>query len=106
MLKARGDVDLIDCSSGGNDPSQKILLKPGYQVPISEAVRKDAEMATGAVGLIREPRQAEEILANGQADLVVMGRMLMANPHWPLTAAQELGFAHKWPDQYLRSDMA
>lgn len=105
LLKARGDVDLIDCSSGGNDPKQKIALEPGYQVPISEAVRRDAGMATGAVGLIRDPRQAEEILAKEQADLIIMGRMLMADPHWPLIAARELGFEHKWPNQYLRADM-
>ncbi len=105
LLKARGDVDLIDCSSGGNDPDQQIPLGPGYQVPIAEAVRRETGMATGAVGLIREPEQAERILQQEQADLIVMGRMLMADPHWPLMAARELGFEHKWPDQYLRANM-
>ncbi|MBI4082874.1 MAG: NADH:flavin oxidoreductase/NADH oxidase [Candidatus Lambdaproteobacteria bacterium] len=105
LLKARGDVDLIDCSSGGNDPRQKIPATPGFQVPFAEAIRRETGMATGAVGLIRTPEQAEAILARGQADLIVMGRMLMSNPHWPLQAAKALGFDHPWPIQYLRSNM-
>ena len=105
LLKRRGDVDLIDCSSGGNDPRQQIALGPGYQVPFAEAIRRETGMAVGAVGLIREPAQAEEILARGQADLIVLGRMLMADPHWPLRAAKELGFDHPWPKQYLRARM-
>jgi 2,4-dienoyl-CoA reductase-like NADH-dependent reductase (Old Yellow Enzyme family) len=105
LLKAEGGVDLIDCSSGGNDPAQQMPVQPGYQVPFSEAIRRAAGIATGAVGLIRAPEQAEAILAQGQADLVVMGRMLMADPHWPLRAAKALGFAYPWPNQYLRANL-
>jgi 2,4-dienoyl-CoA reductase-like NADH-dependent reductase (Old Yellow Enzyme family) len=101
LLKRRGDVDLIDCSSGGNDPRQQIALGPGYQVPFAEAIRRETGMATAAVGLIREPAQAEEILVREQADLIVLGRMLMADPHWPLRAAKQLGFDHPWPTQFL-----
>jgi 2,4-dienoyl-CoA reductase-like NADH-dependent reductase (Old Yellow Enzyme family) len=106
LLKAGGKVDLIDCSSGGNDPRQKMAVGPGYQVPFSETIRRAAGIATGAVGLIRAPEQAEAILAAGQADLIVMGRMLMADPHWPLKAAQALGFSYPWPKQYLRANIA
>ena len=76
-----------------------------YQVPFAEAIRKESGMATGAVGLIRAPEMAEEILAHGRADLIIMGRMLMADPHWPLMAAKKLGFDHPWPNQYLRANM-
>jgi 2,4-dienoyl-CoA reductase-like NADH-dependent reductase (Old Yellow Enzyme family) len=105
LLRADGGVDLIDCSSGGNDPRQQMSVQPGYQVPFAEAIRREAGMATGAVGLIRDPEQAEAILAQGQADLIVMGRMLMADPHWPLRAAKALGFAYPWPNQYLRANL-
>ncbi len=105
LLHATGLVDLIDCSSGGNDPAQQMPVHPGYQVPFAEAIRREAGIATGAVGLIREPEQAEAILAQGQADLVVMGRMLMAEPHWPLRAAKALDFAHPWPNPYLRANI-
>lgn len=105
LLKARGDVDLMDVSSGGNDPGQQISLVPGYQVPFSEAIRRETGLPTGAVGLIRAAEHAEEILAHGRADLIVMGRMLMAEPHWPLRAAKKLGFDHPWPNQYLRANM-
>ena len=71
MLKARGDVDLIDCTSGGNDPAQRIPIHPGYQVPFAETVRREAGIPTAAVGLISSPEMAEEIIANGRADLVV-----------------------------------
>jgi 2,4-dienoyl-CoA reductase-like NADH-dependent reductase (Old Yellow Enzyme family) len=104
-LRERGDVDLVDCSSGGNDPRQQVPVGPGYQVPFAEAIRREAGIATGAVGLIREPRQAEDILAQGRADVIVMGRMLMAEPHWPLRAAKALGFEHPWPNPYLRAKM-
>ena len=87
MLKARGDVDLIDCSSGGNDPRQRIRIYPGYQVPLAERMRREADMPTAAVGLIYSAEAAEEIIANGRADLVVLGRMLLNDPHWPLHAA-------------------
>jgi 2,4-dienoyl-CoA reductase-like NADH-dependent reductase (Old Yellow Enzyme family) len=104
-LKARGDVDLVDASSGGNDPRQRVPAAPGYQVPFAAAIRREAGIATGAVGLIREPEQAERILADGQADLIVMGRRLMDDPQWPLRAAKALGAEHPWPLQYQRANM-
>ena len=102
-IAARGDVDLIDCSSGGVDPRQKIAFYPGYQVPFADAIRNKAGIATGAVGMIQSPHQAEEVLANGRADLVFLGRTLLADPHWPLKAARTLGADVKWPDQYARA---
>jgi 2,4-dienoyl-CoA reductase-like NADH-dependent reductase (Old Yellow Enzyme family) len=104
MLKARGDVALIDCSSGGSSPEQRVPVHPGYQVPFAEAVRRDTGMASGAVGLISTPEMAEEILANGRADLVVLGRILLSDPHWPLHAATRLKAGNvAWPVQYERA---
>ena len=106
MLKARGDVDLIDCTSGGNDARQRIAIHPGYQVPLSERVRREVGIATGAVGLISSPETAEEIVANGRADLVILGRVLLFNPHWPLHAANALKAKNmSWPMQYERSNI-
>jgi len=104
-LKNRGDVDLLDCSSGGNSPAQKVPVHPGYQVPFADAVRKASGLATGAVGMIRSPQQAEEILANGRADLVLLARQLLDDPHWPLHAARALGAEIPWPNQYLRGNI-
>ncbi|HWM83721.1 MAG TPA: NADH:flavin oxidoreductase/NADH oxidase [Pseudolabrys sp.] len=104
-LRARGDVDLIDCSSGGNDPRQTIAIHPGYQVPLSEMIRRESGMPTGAVGLINGADMAEQIVANGQADLVVLGRSLMAEPYWPLKAARALRADIQWPTQYERSNI-
>lgn len=105
-LKARGDVDFVDCSSGGNDPRQRIPVHPGYQIGFAERIRREAGIATAAVGLIHTPDMAEEILANGRADLVVLGRTLLADPVWPLRAAKALrAEAVKWPVQYERSDI-
>lgn len=104
-LKARGDVDLIDCSSGGNDPRQSIQIHPGYQVPCAELIRREAGMPTAAVGLIHSADMAEQILANGQADLVVLGRTLMSEPYWPLNAARTLRADIRWPIQYERSNI-
>ena len=101
-LAAEG-VDLIDCSSGGAVSHQKIQLGPGYQVPFSERIRREAGMATGAVGLITEPAQAEAIVASGQADLVSLARAELRHPYWPLQAAHALGLDWRWPDQYLRA---
>ncbi|WP_160122947.1 NADH:flavin oxidoreductase/NADH oxidase [Rhodovarius lipocyclicus] len=103
MLAATGDVDLIDASSGGADPRQKIRPSPGYQVPFAERIRREAGIATGAVGMINTPDLAEEILANGRADLIIMGRKLMADPHWPLKAAAALHVAGAWVPQYERA---
>jgi len=101
LLAAGGDVDLIDCSSGGNDPRQKIPIHPGYQVPFAAAVKQQTGMATGAVGLLQSPDLAESIVANGHADLVILGRALLADPVWPLRAAKALKAANvNWPVQY------
>lgn len=105
ILKEDGHVDLVDCSSGGNDPRQKISTHPGYQLPLSQAVRNEAGIATGAVGLLHSPDLCEQVLANGQADLVILGRALMADPYWPLQAAKQLGTTTKWPVQYERSNI-
>ncbi|HVA66700.1 MAG TPA: NADH:flavin oxidoreductase/NADH oxidase [Elusimicrobiota bacterium] len=101
-LKGLG-VDLIDCSSGGMVPHAQIPLGPGYQTPFSEAIRREAEILTGAVGLITEPRQAEGILAQGKADAVFLARELLRDPYWPLRAAKALGADAPWPKQYERA---
>ena len=80
VLKSGGKVDLIDCSSGGVDPRQKMAVHPGYQVPFSAAIRARAGIATGAVGLIYSPDMAEQVLANGQADIVIMARAMLNDP--------------------------
>ena len=106
LVKARGDVDLIDCSSGGIDPRQAIPVHPGYQVPFAERVKRDSGLATAAVGLIHSPDMAEEIVANGRADLVVLGRALLNDPYWPLRAANALKTkAVAWPVQYERANI-
>ena len=102
MLKDVG-VDLIDCSSGGNVPGARIPVAPGYQVPFAEAVRRGAGVATGAVGLITEPGQAEEIVAAGRADCVLLARAFLRDPYWALHAAQQLGAESEWPVQYVRA---
>jgi 2,4-dienoyl-CoA reductase-like NADH-dependent reductase (Old Yellow Enzyme family) len=107
LLAARGDVDLIDCSSGGISPAQRIpSLHPGYQVPFAERVREEAGIATGAVGLIRDPAQAAEIVANGRADIVLLARAILADPAWPLRAAHHLGAQVDLPVQYQRAMLA
>jgi 2,4-dienoyl-CoA reductase-like NADH-dependent reductase (Old Yellow Enzyme family) len=103
-LRAIG-VDLVDCSSGGNIHDQKIVLGPGYQVPFAAAIRRDASVPTAAVGLITEPVQAEQIVAHGQADAVVLARALLRDPYWPRHAARALGVPIPWPDQYKRCDV-
>lgn len=106
ILKARGDVDLIDCTSGGNDPRQQIPIHPGYQVPFARQIKAETGLSTGAVGLINAPDLAESIVANGDADLVLMGRGLLADPHWPLKAANALKAQNvAWPVQYERSNI-
>jgi 2,4-dienoyl-CoA reductase-like NADH-dependent reductase (Old Yellow Enzyme family) len=96
-------VDLIDSSSGGNHAAQKIPISPLYQVPFAEAIRKDAGVATGAVGLITTAQQANGIVAMGQADIVLMARQLLRDPYFALHAAKELGVDTSWPNQYLRA---
>jgi 2,4-dienoyl-CoA reductase-like NADH-dependent reductase (Old Yellow Enzyme family) len=95
-LKERG-VDLVDCSSGGLVPGARIPVAPNYQVPFADTIRKEAGVATGAVGLISEPSQAEEIIAAGKADAVFLARAELRDPYWPLRAARELGADAPWP---------
>jgi 2,4-dienoyl-CoA reductase-like NADH-dependent reductase (Old Yellow Enzyme family) len=101
-LEARG-VDLVDCSSGGSAPVAPPQIGPGYQVPFAEKVRREAGLATAAVGLITTPELADEIVRNGRADLVAMGRELLRHPYWPLDAARTLGQEIEWPRQYRRA---
>jgi 2,4-dienoyl-CoA reductase-like NADH-dependent reductase (Old Yellow Enzyme family) len=101
-LKTLG-VDLMDVSSGGVVPGVKIPVGPGYQVPFAEAIRKQAGIATGAVGMITEPEQAEAILEAGKADVVFLARELLRDPYWPRRAAQALGEKIKPPVQYERA---
>ena len=99
-LKALG-VDLIDCSSGALMPRAKIPAGPGFQVPFAAAVRQEAQIATGAVGFITQPVQAEQIIATGQADAILMAREFLRQPYWPLHAARALNVDIPWPSQYL-----
>jgi 2,4-dienoyl-CoA reductase-like NADH-dependent reductase (Old Yellow Enzyme family) len=101
-LRDRG-VDLIDCSSGGNILDAKIQLGPGYQVPFAERIRREAEILTGAVGLITEAQQAQEIIQDGRADLVLMAREFLRDPYWPVHAAPVLGAEAAVPVQYIRA---
>jgi 2,4-dienoyl-CoA reductase-like NADH-dependent reductase (Old Yellow Enzyme family) len=96
-------VDLVDCSSGGNVAAARIPLGPGYQVPFAAAIRKEAGIAAGAVGMITEAQQAEDILQRGDADLIVMARQFLRDPYWPLHAARTLSFDVQWPIQYQRA---
>ena len=96
-------VDLIDVSSGGLTPRQVMAVGPGYQTSFAERIRREAEIPTGAVGLITAAAQAEHILRTGQADLVLLAREFLREPYWALKAAGELGDAVSWPAQYLRA---
>ncbi len=98
-----GGVDLIDCSSGGNVPRATIPAGPGYQAPFAAQIRREADIMTGAVGMITSPAQAEQIVGTGQADAVIIARELLRDPYWPLRAARELGQPMSWPVQYLRA---
>ncbi len=103
-LHQRGDVDLIDCSTGGVSPAARIpSVHPGYQVPFAERVRAEAGIATGAVGMIRGAEQAAEIVANGRADLVFVARAVLADPAWTLRAAEALGVRIELVKQYSRA---
>jgi 2,4-dienoyl-CoA reductase-like NADH-dependent reductase (Old Yellow Enzyme family) len=102
LLKPLG-VDLIDVSSGGAVPGVKIPWGPGYQTGFAEAIRKEAGIATGAVGMISEPVQAETILVTEQADLVFLARELLRDPYWPRRAAKALDVKIKAPVQYERA---
>jgi 2,4-dienoyl-CoA reductase-like NADH-dependent reductase (Old Yellow Enzyme family) len=101
-LKQLG-IDLIDCSSGGSVPHAKIPVGAGYQTPFAQRIRDEAEILTGAVGMITSPAQAEHIINTGQADAILMAREFLREPYWPLRAAQELRQSVSWPVQYLRA---
>ncbi len=105
LLKDGGKVDLIDSSSGGLDPHQKIPLFPGYQVQFASELKRRTGIATGAIGMINAPDLAEQIIASGQADLIVMARALLNDPYWPLHAAKVLKAKIAWPPQYERGDV-
>jgi len=98
-LKDSG-VDLIDCSSGGIGPAGPESVGPGYQVPYAAQIRRQARVATAAVGLINTAELADEIVRSGRADLVALGRELLRHPHWPLDAARLLNAPVDWPHQY------
>ncbi len=104
LLKGEG-VDLIDCSSGGSVPHAKVPTGPNYQVPFAERIRRDAGIATAAVGLITEAAQADAIVARQQADLVYLARQFLRDPYWPYHAAKVLGRADRLPPapQYGRA---
>jgi 2,4-dienoyl-CoA reductase-like NADH-dependent reductase (Old Yellow Enzyme family) len=102
LLKSEG-IDLVDCSSGGNDPRQQIRVGAGYQVAFAESVRREAGIATGAVGMITAPEQADPIVRTSQADVVLLARELLRDPYWPLRAAEILHKPGSWPVQYERA---
>jgi len=96
-------IDMVDCSSGGTVPDAKVPAGPGFQTPFAAAVRREAGIATGAVGLITEPAQAEQIVSTGLADVIMIGREFLRDPYWPLHAARSLGVDILWPSQYERA---
>jgi 2,4-dienoyl-CoA reductase-like NADH-dependent reductase (Old Yellow Enzyme family) len=102
LLKARG-VDLMDCSSGGVVPDAKIAVKPGYQTPFAEKIRRETGIATAAVGFITEPKQADDIVRSGQSDVVLLARQMLVDPYWPAHAAKALGHKLPPPNQYARA---
>ena len=108
-LLAEHGVDLVDVSSGGNVAHASIPVGPGYQVDFARQIRTEAGVATGAVGMITEPKQAEEILTEGSADVVLLARALLRDPHWTLRAAHDLGVTNgegvDWPRQYERAQL-
>lgn len=104
MVRPLG-VDFIDCSSGGSAPHAKIPAGPGYQVPFAARVRHEGGVMTGAVGMITAPQQADQIIRNGDADMVLLAREFLRDPYWPLHAARALGQEISWPVQYGRAKM-
>jgi 2,4-dienoyl-CoA reductase-like NADH-dependent reductase (Old Yellow Enzyme family) len=102
ILKSLG-VDLIDSSSGGIVPGEKILVGAGYQTSFSDRLRREAKIATGAVGMITEPVQADHIIRTGQADMVLIGREMLRDPYWARRAAKQLGQSISVPNQYTRA---
>jgi 2,4-dienoyl-CoA reductase-like NADH-dependent reductase (Old Yellow Enzyme family) len=102
LLETKG-VDLVDCSTGGNISGVRIEIKPMYQVPFAERIRKETRLLSGAVGLITTAAECEQIIAEGKADVIFLARQLLRDPYFPLHAAKELGVDVSWPDQYLRA---
>ena len=102
LIKAEG-IDLLDVSSGGNDPRQQIPLGPGYQVAFADRIHRETGLATGAVGMITDPAQADQIIRTGQASVVLLARELLREPYWPLRAAAHLHQPGSWPVQYERA---
>jgi len=102
QLRGRA-VDLIDCSSGAMVPDAKIPVGPGFQVPFAERIKREAGIRTGAVGMITEPGQADQIIRSGQADVVLLAREFLRDPYWPLHAAMALGLKPQPPVQYQRA---
>lgn len=102
LLREHG-IDLIDASSGGNVAGAAIPMGPGYQTKFAEAIRAQAGILTGAVGMITDPAQADHVIRTGQADLVFIAREFLRDPYWPLHAAAALGETASWPVQYLRA---
>jgi 2,4-dienoyl-CoA reductase-like NADH-dependent reductase (Old Yellow Enzyme family) len=102
LVKAEG-IDLLDTSSGGNDPRQQIPVGPGYQVAFAETIRRETGLATGAVGMITSPAQADQIIRTGQADAVLLARELLRDPYWPIHAAEALHLTPSYPVQYERA---
>jgi 2,4-dienoyl-CoA reductase-like NADH-dependent reductase (Old Yellow Enzyme family) len=100
-----GGADIIDCSSGGAVPKVHVPIGPGYQTQFAERVRREAGVATAAVGLITNAQQADTIIRSGQADVIVIARELLRDPHWPLRAARELKHEIAWPKQYERAKL-
>ena len=96
-------IDLIDVSTGGNVPDAKIPVAPNYQVKFAAEIRQQVGIATGAVGMITDAKQAEEILQNGEADAVLIAREFLRDPYFPFTAAKELGGEVAVPKQYGRA---
>ena len=102
LVQAEG-IDLLDVSSGGNDPRQQIPLGPGYQVAFADRIRRETGLSTGTVGMITDPAQADQIIRTGQADVVLLARELLREPYWPLRAADALHHPASWPVQYERA---
>ena len=102
VLKTK-DVDLIDCSTGGNVAGVRIALHPLYQVPFAERIKKETDLLSGAVGLITTAQECEQILADGKADLIFLARQLLREPYFPLHAAKEMNVDIHWPMQYQRA---
>jgi 2,4-dienoyl-CoA reductase-like NADH-dependent reductase (Old Yellow Enzyme family) len=96
-------VDLMDVSSGGLDLDQKIELGPGYQVPFATRIKRETAMPVAAVGLITEAAQAEAIVADGLADVVLAARAFLREPTFARRVARELGVPSRWPHQYIRA---